>query len=117
MSLLTDDDIYLFNQGNHFRLYEKLGAHLITEGDNHGAYFAVWAPDAEHVFVIGDFNGWNKTSHSLSPRGRSGIWEGFVAGIGKGALYKYHIASRFQGYRVDKADPLAIFNEIPPRTA
>ena len=117
MSLLSEEDIYLFNQGNHFRLYEKLGAHLVTEGPDKGANFAVWAPDAEQVFVMGDFNDWNETSHPLSPRGQSGIWQGFFPGIGKSALYKYHIASRFQGYRVDKADPLSIFNEIPPKTA
>jgi 1,4-alpha-glucan branching enzyme len=117
MNLLTDEDIYLFNEGNHFRLYDRLGSHVIATGESSGTYFAVWAPDAEQVFVIGDFNGWNKENHFLSPRGQSGIWEGFFPGIGKGALYKYHVASRFQGYRADKADPLSIFNEIPPRTA
>jgi 1,4-alpha-glucan branching enzyme len=117
MNLLTDEDIYLFNEGNHFRLYDRLGSHVIATGESSGTYFAVWAPDAERVFVIGDFNGWNKENHFLSPRGQSGIWEGFFSGIGKGALYKYHVASRFQGYRADKADPLSIFNEIPPRTA
>jgi 1,4-alpha-glucan branching enzyme len=116
MNLLTDDDIYLFNEGSHFRLYDKLGSHVVA-GTSPGAYFAVWAPDAEQVFVVGDFNGWNKSSHPLAPRGQSGIWEGFFPGIGKGALYKYHVASRFQGYRADKADPLSIFNEIPPKTA
>jgi 1,4-alpha-glucan branching enzyme len=116
MKLLTDDDIYLFNEGTHVRLYDKLGSHVVTE-DGGGTYFAVWAPDAEQVFVMGDFNGWNKTSHALSPCGQSGIWEGFFPGIRKGTLYKYHVASRFQGYRADKADPLSIFNEIPPRTA
>jgi 1,4-alpha-glucan branching enzyme len=117
MNLLTDEDIYLFNEGNHFGLYDRLGSHVIATGESSGTYFAVWAPDAEQVFVIGDFNGWNKENHFLSPRGQSGIWEGFFPGIGKGALYKYHVASRFQGYRADKADPLSIFNEIPPRTA
>jgi 1,4-alpha-glucan branching enzyme len=117
MSLLTDDDLYLFNQGSHFRLYEKLGAHVVSRGGNSGTYFAVWAPDAEQVFVMGDFNGWNRDSHGLSPKGQSGIWEGFVSGVGKGALYKYRIVSRFNGYRVDKADPLSIFNEVPPKTA
>ena len=88
VSLLTDDDGYLFNEGSHFRLYDKLGAHLINQGENSGTYFAVWAPDAERVFVIGDFNGWDKTSHPLSPSGQSGIWEGFIPGIGKAAHYK-----------------------------
>jgi 1,4-alpha-glucan branching enzyme len=117
MSLLTDDDLYLFNQGSHFRLYEKLGAHVVSRGGNSGTYFAVWAPDAEQVFVMGDFNGWNRDSHGLSPKGQSGIWESFVSGVGKGALYKYRIVSRFNGYRADKADPLSIFNEVPPKTA
>jgi 1,4-alpha-glucan branching enzyme len=117
MSLLTDNDLYLFNEGSHFRLYDKLGAHVVTHAGTSGTYFAVWAPDAEQVSVIGDFNGWNKKSHRLHPKGQSGIWEGFLPGIGKGTLYKYHIASRFNGYRVDKADPFSIFNEVPPKTA
>ena len=116
ISLLNDDDLYLFNQGSHFRLYEKLGAHLIA-GENPGTYFAVWAPDAEQVFVMGDFNQWHRDSHALMPKGQSGIWEGFFPDMGKGALYKYRIVSRFNGYRVDKADPLSIFNEVPPKTA
>jgi 1,4-alpha-glucan branching enzyme len=116
ISLLNDDDLYLFNQGSHFRLYEKLGAHLIA-GENPGTYFAVWAPDAEQVFVLGDFNQWHRDSHALMPKGQSGIWEGFFPDMGKGALYKYRIVSRFNGYRVDKADPLSIFNEVPPKTA
>ena len=116
ISLLNEDDLYLFNQGSHFRLYEKLGAHLIA-GENTGTYFAVWAPDAEQVFVTGDFNQWHRDSHALMPKGQSGIWEGFFPDMGKGALYKYRIVSRFNGYRVDKADPLSIFNEVPPKTA
>ncbi|HZA57034.1 MAG TPA: 1,4-alpha-glucan branching protein GlgB [Candidatus Udaeobacter sp.] len=117
MSLLTDNDLYLFNEGSHFRLYDKLGAHVVTHAGTSGTYFAVWAPDAEQVSVIGDFNGWNKKSHRLHPKGQSGIWEGFLPDIGKGTLYKYHVASRFNGYRVDKADPFSIFNEVPPKTA
>jgi 1,4-alpha-glucan branching enzyme len=116
ISLLNEDDLYLFNQGSHFRLYEKLGAHLIA-GENTGTYFAVWAPDAEQIFVMGDFNQWHRDSHALMPKGQSGIWEGFFPDMGKGALYKYRIVSRFNGYRVDKADPLSIFNEVPPKTA
>jgi 1,4-alpha-glucan branching enzyme len=117
VSLLTPDDLYLFNEGNHFRLYERLGAHALTFRGQEGTLFAVWAPAAEAVSVMGDFNGWNKTSHSLRPKGGSGIWEGFVPGVGEGASYKYHVASRYHGYRVDKADPFAFFSEVAPRTA
>jgi 1,4-alpha-glucan branching enzyme len=115
-SLLTDDDLYLFNQGSHFRLYEKLEAHPMEREGKEGAHFAVWAPDAQKVYVMGDFNGWDKASHPLRLRGKSGIWEGFIPGVGKGAAYKYHIASKFHGYRVDKADPFALYSEEPPRT-
>jgi 1,4-alpha-glucan branching enzyme len=117
VSLLSDDDGYLFNEGSHFRLYDKLGAHIIDQDGITGCHFAVWAPDAEQVSVIGDFNGWSRVSHRLKPRNQTGIWEGFFPGVGKGTLYKYHIASRFQMYRVDKADPFSLFNEIPPKTA
>ena len=116
-SLLTDQDLFLFNEGSHFRLYNKLGAHLVTQDGADGTYFAVWAPNATHVSVIGDFNGWDKGRHVLRPKGNSGIWEGFIQGIGKGTLYKYHIGSRFHGYAVDKADPYSTFNEIPPKFA
>jgi 1,4-alpha-glucan branching enzyme len=116
MSLLTDDDLYLFNEGSHFRLYEKLGAHPMEHEGKEGTCFAVWAPDAQKVYVMGDFNGWDKESHPLRPRRKSGIWEGFIPGVGKGANYKYHIASRFHGYHVDKADPFALYSEVPPKT-
>jgi 1,4-alpha-glucan branching enzyme len=114
---LTSDDLYLFNEGSLVNLYEKLGAHPGRVNGQEGTFFAVWAPDAERVSVIGSFNDWKQDAHYLSPRGSSGIWEGFVPGIGVGTLYKYHIRSRFNGYRVDKADPLSLFNEIPPKTA
>ena len=116
-SLLTDNDLYLFNEGSHFRLYDKLGAHVVNHDGVSGTQFAVWAPNAVQVFVMGDFNGWNKRSDPLHPNGQSGIWEGFFPGIGNGTLYKYHIVSRFSDYRVDKTDPFSIFNEIPPKTA
>jgi len=117
VSLITDDDLHLFNEGSHFRLYDKLGAHLVTHRGTEGAYFAVWAPDAEEVYVVGDFNGWEKSSHPLRPKGVSGIWEGFIPGVQKGANYKYHVHSRFNGYRVEKADPFAFYSEVPPKTA
>lgn len=118
VSLLTDHDIYLFKEGNHFRLYEKLGSHLLTVDGVEGTHFAVWAPDAISVSVIGDFNGWNPDTHPLTLRlDASGIWEGFIPGVGQGALYKYHIVSRFNNYQVDKGDPFAYYWEGPPRTA
>ena len=117
VSFLTDDDLYLFNEGSHLRLYEKLGAHLVTRDGVEGTYFAVWAPDAENVFVMGDFNEWDKQSHALRPKGQSGIWEAFVPGVGKGASYKYYVCSRYNVYRADKTDPFAFYNEVPPKTA
>ncbi len=117
VTLLTADDLFLFNQGSHFALHRKLGAHTLTADGQEGTYFAVWAPDAEQVSVSGDFNGWSRDSHPLGARGQSGIWEGFVPGIGRGALYKYRVRSRFQGYEVDKADPFGLLHETPPKTA
>jgi len=116
VSLLTDDDLHLLNEGSHFHLYEKLGSHPVTAGGVPGCYFAVFAPDALRVSVMGEFNGWDKESHSLSARAQSGIWEGFVAGVGVGSVYKYHLVSRYGGYRVDKADPFAFAYEVSPRT-
>jgi 1,4-alpha-glucan branching enzyme len=117
VTLLTQDDQYLFNEGSHFRLYDKLGAHPLTVDGVQGTYFAVWAPNAAQVSLMGDFNNWDKASHALRPRGNSGIWEGFIPHIGKGTVYKYHITSRLHGYEVDKSDPLALYNEVPPLTA
>ncbi|HHT9135043.1 MAG TPA: 1,4-alpha-glucan branching protein GlgB [Candidatus Avalokitesvara rifleensis] len=118
MSLFTDHDIYLFREGSHFKLYEKLGSHLVRNNGVKGAYFAVWAPNAERVSVIGDFNRWDNRSHSLRQReDGSGIWEGFIEGIGSGTVYKYHVVSRHNGYRMDKADPFALYCERPPKTA
>ena len=116
-SPLTHDDVYLFNEGSHFRLYEKLGAHHMAHEGEKGTHFAVWAPNAQKVSVLGDFNGWDTESHPLRPRESSGIWEGFIPGVEKGTSYKYHIASGLEGYRVDKADPFALYSEVPPRTA
>jgi len=109
---LTADDLYLFAEGTHGRLAGKLGAHL-HEG---GAAFAVWAPNAEQVSVIGDFNGWDAGAHPLSPVRSSGIWSGAVEGARAGHPYKFHIRSRHGGYEVDKADPFAFFAETPPKT-
>ena len=117
ISLLTDSDLYLFNEGSHFDLAAKLGAHLLSVDGRVGTYFAVWAPDAERVAVVGDFNDWNKDAHPLASRGSSGIWEGFIPGVEQGAVYKYHVRSRINGYRVDKADPFGSRHETPPKTA
>ncbi len=117
VSLLSADDLYLLNEGSHFRLWERLGAHpLIVDGEP-GTYFAVWAPSAPAVYVLGDFNGWHRESHPLAPRGSSGIWEGWVPRVGPGAVYKYYVHGPHLGYRVEKADPVAFYYEIPPRTA
>lgn len=118
VSLFTDHDIYLFKEGSHFKLYDKLGAHLIREDKTKGAYFAVWAPNAESVTVIGDFNHWDKGSNPLRSReDGSGIWEGFIEGIDSGTVYKYHIVSRYNGHSMDKSDPFAFCSEEPPKTA
>ncbi len=118
VSLFTDHDIYLFKEGNHFNLYDKLGSHCLTINGKEGTYFALWAPNAEKISVIGDFNGWNTKTHQLMPRwDNSGIWEGFIQGIGEGSVYKYHIESNLNGYKVDKGDPYALRWETPPKTA
>jgi 1,4-alpha-glucan branching enzyme len=115
--LLTNQDLYLFNEGSNYRLHEKMGAHLVTLKGESGAVFSVWAPNARSVSVVGSFNGWNPKSFYLNSRGSSGIWEGFIPGVTKGALYKFHIESHSKGYNVDKADPLGLLHEKPPRTA
>ncbi|MBF0246042.1 MAG: 1,4-alpha-glucan branching enzyme, partial [Planctomycetes bacterium] len=113
-SPLTEDDIFLFRQGRHFNLHRHLGAHLV-EG---GTHFAVWAPNAASVSVIGDFNGWRKGETPLMPRwDSSGIWEGEVAGVGQDTLYKYAIVTKEGGQTLEKADPLAFKCEGPPHTA
>src|SRR5438477_7032897 len=116
-AVLSKQDLYLFNEGSHYRLYHKLGAHPVSRDGVAGTHFAVWAPSAGEVFVMGDFNYWNKTGHRLYPKEQSGIWEGFIPGVGKGSCYKYYIVSRHGGYRVEKADPFAFCSEVPPRTA
>jgi 1,4-alpha-glucan branching enzyme len=117
VSLLSDDDLHLFNEGTHYDLWKKLGSHVIRQGDVTGTYFAVWAPNARDVSVIGEFNGWNKDRHHLRQRGRSGIWEGLIPHIEAGTIYKYHIRSHARGYEVDKADPYAFRQEMPPGRA
>jgi 1,4-alpha-glucan branching enzyme len=114
--LFTDDDRYMFNEGTHFRLYQKLGAHPTSIKNQAGTSFAVWAPDAKQVSVIGDFNQWNAKANQLSPCGSSGVWAGFVPNVGQGAIYKYHIKAHSSDYSVDKADPFGFHQETPPKT-
>jgi len=111
-SLLTADDLFLFNQGTHYRLYEKLGAHVVEAG----TYFAVWAPSARSVSVIGDWNGWSAGADKLRPRDSSGVWEGVIKSVGHGTRYKFAITGP-DGTTRDKADPFAARSEHPPMTA
>ncbi len=117
VSLLSPDDLYLFNEGRNYRTYNHLGAHPASFDGETGTTFSVWAPNARKVSVIGSFNDWNNTSHRLEPRGNSGIWEGFIPGVGKGSLYKFHIVSHSQGHIGEKTDPFGVYHEQPPRTA
>jgi 1,4-alpha-glucan branching enzyme len=114
---LTDFDLHLLMEGKHYRSYEKLGAHLTKVGGTQGTFFAVWAPEAEKVSVIGDFNDWNPEACPMTQAAGTGIWEAFLPGVGAGALYKYHITSKHGGYAADKADPFAFASEVRPRTA
>ena len=111
---LTEHDVYLFKEGTHGRLYEKLGCQL-SDG---GGHFGVWAPNARQVTVVGDFNDWDTNAHPLSARADgSGIWERFVSGVVAGQAYKFHVVSRYNNFIADKADPFAFHAETPPATA
>jgi 1,4-alpha-glucan branching enzyme len=114
---IEDNDLFLFNEGSHYRLYEKLGAQPCTRYGKKGTQFAVWAPGAEKVFVMGDFNGWNKSSVEMFAKDSSGLWVVFVPDVLPGMKYKFHIHSRYNGYRVDKADPFGFHFENPPHTS
>jgi 1,4-alpha-glucan branching enzyme len=116
--MFTDFDINLFKAGKHFRLYDKLGSHLVEVDGVKGTYFAVWAPSAKSVSVVGDFNYWKAGEHELNVRwDSSGIWEGFIPDVDKGTKYKYKIHSNNNGIWTEKADPFARFCEHPPNTA
>ena len=115
---ITIDDIYLFKEGSHFRLYELLGSHQGTVDKVVGTHFALWAPNAKEVSVIGDFNGWNKQAHALKARAdSSGIWEGFIPGLKAGSLYKYHILSNEKNKSLEKFDPFGVKSEPAPKSA
>ena len=116
-SLLSDYDVHLFREGKHFHLYKKLGSHLLKYMGTPGVYFALWAPNARQVHVIGDFNDWDKGKHPMVPRqDESGIWEVFIPEAKKGSIYKYFIQSN-NGYEAEKGDPYAFLWEVPPHTA
>ena len=115
-SLLSDYDLYLLGEGKHYRAYERLGAHRRTVGDVAGVNFAVWAPNAVSVSVVGDFNGWDDRRNFLRHHAANGIWELFVPGVGPGDLYKYRIKTR-DGQLLEKADPYAFGAEVPPQSA
>jgi len=117
-SLFSDFDIDLFKGGKHYRLYEKLGSHPLELNGVKGTYFSVWAPTAKQVSVVGDFNCWNQKEHLLNVRwDASGIWEGFIPEVTKGAIYKYVIISNNDHIKTEKADPFARLCEHPPKTA
>jgi 1,4-alpha-glucan branching enzyme len=117
-SIFSDFDLYLFGQGKHYHIYKKMGAHPRTVDDITGVNFAVWAPHARSVSVIGDFNQWNRGTTPMRLRHQDlGVWECFVPGLATGSLYKYAIYSHVDNYRVDKADPYAFACELRPNTA
>jgi len=115
--LLTDFDLHLLSEGQHYQSYTKLGAHPVELQGVAGVHFAVWAPNARRVSVVGDFNGWDERRHPMQVRGGQGIWELFIPDLTPGCIYKYAILSHHQDYRVLKADPYGFASEVRPRTA
>ena len=114
--VLTDFDLHLIGEGTHYRNYEKLGSHVRTIDGVRGVHFAVWAPNAKNVGVVGDFNSWDGRRHPMRMLGSSGIWEIFIPGLDAGACYKYEIKSRYRNYRALKADPHSFFFEMRPKS-
>src|SRR5262249_41213881 len=115
--VLSDFDLHLLNEGTHYKNYEKLGAHLRTHQGFRGVHFAVWAPNALRVSVVGNFNHWDGRRHPMRNCGTGGFWEIFIPDLSQGEVYKFEIKSRYHGYLVEKADPYAFFAELRPRTA
>ncbi|MBI5195776.1 MAG: 1,4-alpha-glucan branching protein GlgB [Nitrospirae bacterium] len=115
--ILSDFDLYLIGEGTHYKSYEKLGAHIKKIKGKNGVHFSVWAPNAEAVSVIGDFNKWNKKRHLMRLSGNSGIWELFVPGLGEGEIYKFWVKSKFNNYAEEKADPYGFYFEVRPKSA
>src|SRR5208337_806703 len=116
-AVLTEFDLHLFGEGTHYRLYEKLGARLIEHDGTRGVCFAVWAPNAVRVSVIGEFNQWDGRRHPMRSRGTSGLWEIFIPGLQQGELYRYEIKTRYKGYIAIKSDPFGLLSEMRPNTA
>ncbi len=112
---LTDFDLHLFSEGNHHRIYEKMGAHLTSVNGIEGVYFALWAPNARNVSVIGDFNQWDGREHQMR-KGHTGVWELFIPGIGTGTIYKYEVKNH-SGHMYEKSDPYGFYQEVRPKTA
>ncbi|HVN24243.1 MAG TPA: 1,4-alpha-glucan branching protein GlgB [Syntrophorhabdales bacterium] len=117
LPVLTEYDLYLIGEGTHYKKYEKLGAHQIVVDGTPGVLFAVWAPNAQRVSVIGDFNDWDGRRHQMRVRGSSGVWELFIPSLGQGTLYKFEVKSRGKGVLMDKADPYAFYSELRPKSA
>ena len=117
VSFMTDDDLHRFAQGEYYESYEKLGAHPVGEKDFEGTHFALWAPNAERVSVVGNFNAWNPDAHPMRFRQEAGIWETSITGVESGALYKYHVSSHRRGHTALKADPYASTSEVRPGNA
>ena len=115
--VLTDFDLHLLGEGTHYRNYERLGAHLRTHAGFRGVHFAVWAPNAQRVSVIGNFNHWDGRRHPMGNRGGAGIWEIFIPDLSQGEVYKFEIKSRHNGYLVQKSDPYGFAAELRPKTA
>jgi 1,4-alpha-glucan branching enzyme len=117
LPVLTEYDLHLIGEGTHYINYEKLGAHVMEINGIKGVHFAVWAPNAKHVSVIGDFNNWDRRRHQMRVLGSSGIWEIFIPGLEEGALYKFKIKSSFKKHITEKADPYAFYSELRPKSA
>jgi 1,4-alpha-glucan branching enzyme len=117
LPILTEYDLYLMGEGTHYKKYEKLGAHPMDIDNTPGVLFAVWAPNALRISVIGDFNNWDGRRHPMRVRGSSGIWELFIPGLGQGTFYKFEVKSKYKGFLAEKADPYAFYSEIRPKTA
>jgi 1,4-alpha-glucan branching enzyme len=115
--VISDYDLYLFGEGKHTRIYDRLGAHPMRIGDADGVHFAVWAPNAERASVVGDFNGWDGRLHPMRLLGMSGVWEIFIPGVGVGGRYKFELRTRQHGELLVKSDPFGFAFEVPPLSA